>query len=179
MEEEILNSIKKSSKRIVFKCIFAVVGFIAIFSAVAIMFSGNKITNQVDATGLKTTLKVAPIDSNPNEESDIDNLAYLAYNISTNKCFKSESRGTATSKVLGIPYVQQIHDSRIVKDDYMLQQTISCSSMVSFGLQKFYFDDRIIRRDGKASDTDNVSWASDASDAITYGLAEDIYGWTP
>jgi len=179
MEEEIFNSIKKSSKRIVTKCLLAVFGFIAIFTVITVMFSDKSISNQVDATGLKTTLKEAPINSSPENESDIDNLAYLAYNISINKSFKSESTGTATSKVLGIPYVQQIHDSRIVKDEYMLQQTISCSSMVSFGLQKFYFDDKIIRRDGKASDTNNVAWSDEASDAITYKLAEEIYGWTP
>lgn len=179
MEEEILRSVKSSSKKIVIKCFLAVFGFIAIFLVTTLFFSGDTIGNHAEATGLTTTLKQTPTNSTPDKETDLDNLAYLAYNISINKSFKSESHGTATSKVLGIPYVQQIHDSRVVKGEYMYQQTISCSSMVSFGLERFYFDDKIIRREGKPTDTDNVTWNEEAKDAITYKLAKETYGLTP
>ena len=66
---------------------------------------GGNTTSNIEANTFKTTVKRLPINSNPDNETDLDNLAYLAYNIQANKNFKSESIGE------GIKLAQQLIDS--------------------------------------------------------------------
>ena len=177
MENDITKRVKKRlNKKLIYSfllCFIMLVGGISI----KLKTSNPKIDNSVIDTGLKTTEKEIPTNADPSKESDLDNLAYLAYYIANND-YKSESRGTANASILGIPYVQEIHDARIVSGDYKLQQTISKSSFVSFALQRFYFKDKVIRRDGKVNSVDDVTWSDDIKDAITYKLALETYGTT-
>ena len=178
MEDFILKYIKaKNRKRIIKGVILSV--FLIIGFAITSLFMGSGTPSNAEANTFKTTTKKLPINSSPEYETDLDNLAYLAYNIETNKNFKSESIGEAKAQIMGIPYIQKIHDERIVNSEYMFQQTISTSTFVSFGLQKFYLTDKIIRRSEESINGDNVEWKNEPNDAITYKLSDEIYGWTP
>lgn len=179
MEDYILKYIKSKNRKRIIKGIFLSIFLIIGFAITSLFMGGGNTTSNIEANTFKTTVKRLPINSNPDNETDLDNLAYLAYNIQANKNFKSESIGEARASVMGIPYIQKIHDSRIVNSDYMFQQTISTSTFVSFGLQKFYFDDKIIRRNEESINGDTVEWKNEPTDAITYKLADEIYGWTP
>ncbi len=160
-------------------CSLAVLLCFVIGSVCFLFLGGNDVPAQAGETNATTTIKPLPINSNPSKETDLDNIAYLAYKIQTSRNFKSVSNGQATSKVMGIPYVQTIVDYRSVSDEYMFQKTISTSSMVSFALEKFYFDDKIIRREGSPNGQTDANWAETPKDAITYKLADQLYGWTP
>lgn len=179
MHEQILNYIKHKNKMRIIKIIMFA-SFIVFGGVISsLLFFNGDIPLPAEATSLTTEIKEPPLNSSPSKESAIDNLSYLAYNIKKKRNFTATSTGTASASIMGIPYVQNINDKRVVLDDYMFQQTISTSTFVSFGLQKFYFGDKIIRREGNLEDSSTINWNENPKDAITYKLADEIYGWTP
>lgn len=170
--------VKKKRKRII---LFSISSFliIIIVAACVLFFGGGEIPTNAYNLGATTTVKELPVSSDPSKESDLDNLAYLAYKLQHSE-FYSQTTGTAKASISGIPYTQYVNDYRIVTKDGMLQQTISYSSMKSFALQKYYFDDKIIERAGTAiNGGTDANWEDTALRAITYAYSNEIYGWTP
>ena len=100
----------------------------------------------------------------PSDHNALDTLSYAAERIYSSSYFKGETIGTVVSDVGIIKHLQNVHNVRVVKGDYIFAEAISSSTLKSVAEQKFFAGkDTILYRpatkvnDGSATFADSCS----------------------
>ena len=144
----------------------------------------EKAAHKVDATSeafdtsTLTKTKAIPNDgSNPSSWSVLENLQYASYYLDTNRGWKAVTTGNVSSNA-GVNVTQGVKNIRIVENDYMFQQAISYSNMVSVASQKFYNGQKAFIRNGSCSSLDDATFGDQVS-TVEYSYIYQKYGFLP
>ncbi len=163
-------------KKIIFLSIFIVVlllGGVGIFFIT--QFNKKPITWADVEAKYKTTLTEVPTDgSTPNDHTSMENVAYFLWKIENTENFASTTTGTAMSA----GQKQEIYNKRVVTKERQMIDTVS-TGVITTGKQKYFLDGKVLLRDFKSKDGDQITWKNDAPECITNKGYISRYGWLP
>lgn len=162
---------KKYMKRT--KLLFALVPLIAIIfymlTANVGLYAEQTYTPMDVNTSIVST-KPKPLTGTPLEYSAIDNFSFAADVLNSARFFRSETTGEVIANI-GIKYVQEVQNSRVVKGKDIFTSAKSLSSMKKVAEQKYFSGSTILYRGASGFSGSNVNW----SDKVTQ-MGKEVFG---
>ncbi len=164
-----------TKRRLIFALIISTILTVAIMTGFgASIHTDNHIYT---AEGSRVVMwKELPESGTPSDYDLLTNVQYTAQRIYTTPYFRGETRGKVTASAFGIPYVQNVNNTRVVKGGKIFSEAISTSALVSVGEQKYFDGNAILFRaatdinGNSAVYADNVTKMSKQSFYDNYGV---------
>lgn len=146
---------KKIIKRVI---IISLIVVAISFGIIKFLLPSGANNTPVDTNGAKTQTIEKPSSGSPADYSANENLYIAAWIIENATTFKTHSVGAAKAKSLGINVDQIVNDRRIKANGLIFTEAISYSAFKSVAEQRYFTEDMVYVRTGKAKNATTVSW---------------------